>query len=166
MLFLLDTCALNHIRELFEHRIVDLRKILPQFHTATTNAVVKEWVNYELDLFFPTPNCHLIPVPTLGVDRMNSRFPFFRDFDKADQTLLWTSLHESSVIISDDGGLIAAALSIGKKALFLPDFCIFLVKDGFLSKNIMRKALKFWETKHRYNLADIKRWHQSLNRIT
>ena len=97
---------------------------------------------------------------------MNIRFPFFRDFDEADQTLLWASMQDSSVIISDDGGLNAAALSIGKKAIFLPDFCFFLVKEGLISKNEMRRALKYWERVHRYRLSEIKRWRNSLNLIT
>ncbi|MHA1521947.1 MAG: hypothetical protein ACTSRK_17360 [Promethearchaeota archaeon] len=165
MYFLLDTCALNHCRELQEHDLLDLREIFGQFRIGITNAIVKEWENYELSRFFALSNCSLLPVSDQDLDEMISRFPFFRDFDVADQTLLFVTTQESSIIISDDGGLNAAALSIGKKAIFLPDFCIFLVEKGLISKNEVRGALKFWEKVHRYRLSEIKRWPISLNRI-
>ncbi len=163
---MLDTCALNHIWELHENNLLDLRAILLQFRIGITKEIVKEWENYDLVRFFSPSNCYLLPILDQDIEKMNIRFPFFRDFDVADQTLLWALMQESSVIISDDGGLNAAALSIGKKAIFLPDFCIFLVKEGLISKNEVRKALKFWERVHRYRLSEIKRWRNSLNRIT
>lgn len=165
MFYLFDTCALNHIRELQENKIIDLRNIILQFRIGITNAIVKEWENYGLVHFFSPENCYLIPIQNHDIDGMIARFPFFNDFDEADQTLLWASMQDSSVIISDDGGLNAAALSVGKKAIFLPDLLIYLVKEGFLNKNEVRKALKFWKEVHRYNKSSHKRWLKSLNLI-
>lgn len=166
MFFLLDTCALNHIRELQEHMIIDLRDIIFQFRIGITNAIVKEWENFGLVHFFSPENCYLIPVQNQDIYKMLTRFPFFSDFDRADQTLLRASMQESSVIISDDGGLNAAALSIGEKAIFLPDFLIYLVKEDFLKKNKVWEALKFWKEVHRYDKSSHKRWIKSLNLIT
>lgn len=166
MFYLFDTCALNHIRELQEHKIIDLRNIILQFRIGITNEIVKEWENFGLVHFFLPENCYLLPIQIHDIDIMIARFPFFNDFDKVDQTLLWASMQESSVIISDDGGLNAAALSVGEKAIFLPDFLIYLVKESFLKKNIVRKALKFWKEVHRYNKSSQKRWIKSLNLIT
>ncbi|TFH29231.1 MAG: hypothetical protein E4G98_04200 [Promethearchaeota archaeon] len=163
---MLDTCALNHIRELSENELLDIRSILLQFRIGTTKAIVQEWEHYDLVRFFSPSNCSLLSILDQDIEKMNIRFPFFCDFDEADQSLLWASMQDSSVIISDDGGLNAAALSIGTKAIFLPDFCIFLVKEGLISKNEVRKALKFWEGVHRYRLSEIKRWRNSLNLIT
>ena len=166
MLFLLDTCALNHICELHEAKIIDLREVLVQFRIGITHAVLKEWENYGLAQYFSPARCYLLPVQNHDIVQMQARFPFFQDFDEADQTLLWISMQKSVVILSDDGDLNAAALSIGKKALFLPDFCLFLVKTDYLTKNSFRKALKFWENVHRYRLAELKRWRTSLNLLT
>ena len=166
MFYLFDTCALNHIRELQEHMIIDLRDIILQFRIGITNAIVEEWENFALVHFFSPTNCYLIPIQNHDIDKMITRFPFFSDFDEAEQNLLWAAMQESSVIISDDGGLNAAALSIGKKAIFLPDFLIYLVKENFLKKNEVRKALKFWKEVHRYNNSSHKRWLKSLNLIT
>ena len=166
MFFLLDTCALNHIRELQQYKIIDLRDFILQFRIGITSSIVKEWENFGLVHFLSPENCYLLPIQNHDIDRMLTRFPFFIDFDEADQTLLCASLQESSVIISDDGGLNAAALSIGKKAIFLPDFLIYLVKEGFLKKNEVRKALKFWKEVHRFKLSFHKHWLKSLNLIT
>ena len=96
---------------------------------------------------------------------MIALFPYFNEFDEADLTLLWASKQESSVIISDDGGLNVAALSIGEKAIFLHDFLIYLVKEGYPKKNDVRKAFKFWKEVHRYDKSSHKRWYKSLNLI-
>ena len=165
MLFLLDICALNHIRELQEHKIFDLRDSIIQFRIGISKTILKEWENYELNHFFSIENCDIFSIRNQDIDIMNTKYPFFGDFDKADQTLLYLSIQKSSIIISDDGGLIAAAISLGNNAFFLPDFCIFLVKENFLSKNEMRKILKFWEKNHRFKLTALKHWNNSLNLI-
>ncbi|MCF2140121.1 MAG: hypothetical protein K9W44_08715 [Candidatus Lokiarchaeota archaeon] len=165
MFFLLDTCALNHIRELYNYKIIDLRHVLKFFRICITQDVLSEWVYYNLDHFFPPTNCYIFPVEDKELEQMIQNFPFFEDFDIADQTLLLSLIQESSVLISDDGALNAAALSINKKAIFLPDFCIFLVNEGFFSKKDVRRAIKFWEKVHRFRLSDLKRWTRTLNQI-
>jgi hypothetical protein len=166
MFFLLDTCALNHIQELHIHKIIDLRENLSRFRIGITNAVLTEWIHYGLVDFFPPTNCYILPVQIQEIEQLLFRFPFFSDFDEADQTLLWVLIHEPSVLISDDGGLNAAALSMEKKAIFLPDWCLSLVKEGFLTKNDVRKTLKYWEKTHRFRMSDLKRWNEFLNHIS
>jgi len=163
--FFLDTCAINHIRELQTNISLDLRKHLLQYRLGLTSAVLKEWNHYSLDIFLDPTNCYHIPIQNEYIDQMLQKYPFFSDFDLADQSLIYVAIFESAVIISDDGALNAAIVSINRKALFLPDLCIQFIKTEILNKKEMMQMLRFWKKVGRYNKQMLKRWEEKLMQI-
>jgi len=163
--FFFDTCAINHIRELYTNISLDLRNDLMQFRLGITSAVLTEWNHYELNAFLDPANCYHIPIQNEDMAKMIGKYPFFSEFDLADQTLIYVAINESAVIISDDGALNAAIVSINRRALFLPDFIIQLTKSGILKKKVVGQMFRYWEKVARYNKKMLKRWIEILNQI-
>jgi hypothetical protein len=166
MLFLTDTCFWTHLKELSTNTSVDLRKIMSSFKWGITREVSKEISYFNVGEYFPKEESYLVPISKKELNSVKKKYPFIKELDIADQTLIVAALRDNGIILTDDGDLFMFSDSISIKVLLLPHFFLSLVKSNYLKKNQAYKALRFWEEIGRYKRNYIKKWKIELQNIT
>jgi hypothetical protein len=162
---LCDTCFLIHTRELCEIGKIDFRPILSQFRLGITDYLLTEFEHFEVLDFFQANQFNKVPISESDILKFLHSHPFLDNLDRADQSLLLEAKNTSNIILSDDGELILEARALNIDCYMLPQFGLSLVRNSLISKNILSKALKFWENVHRYALKDLKNWSRELQEI-
>ncbi|MHA1733265.1 MAG: hypothetical protein ACTSU5_15060 [Promethearchaeota archaeon] len=146
-------------RELFTSTGLDLRLAINNYKWGTTPAVVEELVHRDLyPGFIDLPQGFTIPVSGAELESTQDKYPWLRELDRADQTLIVAAIRDEGVVLTDDGGLIMECQAIRVPALRVPDFCIRMVAEREVPKSALSKALKYWGEIHRYSKRDLKRW--------
>ena len=137
-IFLVDTCFLSHVRELYIELKYDLRPIINIFRWGFTDEV-----RFELEhrgmitqgvSFICSKDAFRIPVREEEIGKARAKYPTISHFDLADQTLIIAGLRDNCVILTDDGELFLECLALGIQVLRLPHFFLFLVKNYFIDK--------------------------------
>ncbi len=168
MFFILDTCFMNHCRELNAQDVLDIKPILAEFSLAITQEVKKEILHYGINNFMGIDNFIILPVSHDDYHNFHLKNEFLSDLDKADQSIWIAGMknrEKNYLILSDDGQLVNECQLYQIKALRLPSFLIFLAKNDIIEKNTIYKCLKFWESVGRFNKHDLKAWKEILNEL-
>lgn len=168
MIFLIDTCFVTHLQELFNHNIFDFRPILLHNFVGITEPVKEEFAHYSLNDFISLSDLIIIPIKELDFNKAIARYPDIKELDQADQTLLYLGFSQNQteyVILTDDGELFSECYVSGIPALRLPDFILTLVNQLKIKKNVVAKCLKHWEQQNRYSKQDLKYWSKILQKI-
>jgi hypothetical protein len=165
MLFAIDCCAWIHIQDIFINLHFDLRPMIQNYKWGFTNAVQIELVNFHQETFVPFADANLIPVESKELERYLVKNPFLKEFDVADQTLLYTSKRDNNIVVTDDGGLYIEAQAAKIATFNLPQFCLYLVRDGSLERKKLNPILTYWEKKKCYRQKWIQKYREELNKL-
>jgi rRNA-processing protein FCF1 len=165
MIFLTDTCFWKHIEEIHLHKKIDLRPSISLYKWGITLSVKQELTHFEIEEFLKIDEAFLIPVSDKEIKKYQQQYPFFIEYDIADQTLMVVAIRDRCPILTDDRSLFRAARSIGIEALLLPHFCLFLIKEGQISKRDVAQIIKFWEESKRFKLKELKKFKAELQAI-
>lgn len=162
MQFVTDTCFWTHVCHLFTQIRIDLRSPLNAYLWGITTAVQEELLHFNLEEFVPFKNANLIPITHAEFDRFLIKYPHLREFDHADISVLYAAQRDGNIILTDDGGVYLEAVSMKLAVLYLPDWCLYLVRDAGLAKHECAKILRFWEENGVYSRLKLKKWKQAL----
>jgi hypothetical protein len=165
MIFLTDTCFWSHLKLLFDNSIYDFRDFFELNNWGLTEEVIKEMKHYKLDTFVDIKQASIIPINQKEYDSILDHYPFLKEFDKADQTLIIASQKLNEPILTDDGDLYLNCLSMKIICFLLPLFCLNQCRNGGISKKIMYRCLDFWESHELYKKREINKWYKELQAI-
>jgi hypothetical protein len=166
MQFATDTCFWMHIREIYEEIHIDLRPTINHFLWGVTNEVQKEMIHFRLGTFIPFSEANLIPIDMSDFGKFLTLNSFLKEYDNADQTLLYSCQRDKNILLTDDGGLYLEAQSYNIDVLDLPQFCIYLIRDGLLPKKKINLLFKFWEINKYYDEKKIQRYKKEVIHIS
>jgi len=164
-MFIIDTCFWNHIRELFETIEIDLRPLIQQLNWGFTDALMKEYQNYELDKFISLESGVMFPITERTFSDILQKNPTIKELDLSDQTIYVSAIRLDLIVLSDDGELIMECLGTNIKAFRLPSFMLFLAESGKIKKKEVKQALNFWKLHNLYKLSELKKWETYLMKI-
>jgi rRNA-processing protein FCF1 len=158
MYFITDTCFWSHLKELEIRTNVNLRELINQFRWGFPQSVIEElsarsileWINLE--------EAYIYPLSKKEQEIAIKKYPFLKDFDYADQEVIFIAKRDNSIILTDDGGLASTALSMGIDFLRVPDFILFLFQNSFIDKHIYSHIFKQISKMKRYKEKELKRW--------
>ena len=157
-----------HGRELFQNlRIsnLDIRVILSKMRWGVSRDVLNEIQHLKIEPFFPTLDAYIVPLTSNEITTFQKRLPSIKYLDSADISLLTIALRDGDVVLSDDGGLIAECDALHIPYFKLPTFLLNLVVNNQLSKRDAYRAYRFWEKEGRYNLQEIKKVKEALQKL-
>ncbi len=150
MLFATDTCFWEHFNRVFSLIKWDIRPLIQNYLWGITLEVQKELVHFDLTDFVPLNDPQLIPVKTREIDIFLEKNPFLREYDLADQTLLYTCIRDGNQLLTDDGGLFLEAQALRIQLLNVPLFSLYLVRDDLLVKKQAYRLLRHWQDQKCY----------------
>ncbi|MHA1648404.1 MAG: hypothetical protein ACTSVL_12615 [Promethearchaeota archaeon] len=165
MIIFIDTCFWSHSYELFKEKIFDIRKVIENYRWGLTQSVIREIKHFKLDKFVPIDHAFIVPLSKSLIDKKLSMNLTFKEFDKADQSLLIVGMQNSGIILTDDGNLLLECIAMKISAMRLPVFLLKLVEEGKVSKTIFYRCLRFWEKYGNYLKKDLKNWKKDLQQL-
>jgi hypothetical protein len=165
MLLLIDACFWSHCRELHDAKIWDLRDILQSFSWGYTKQVFQEINDHQLDDYVPDNAGMIIEVRKVEMEQLYAMDPIAATFDEADQSLIVIGKREDGLVLTDDWVLAEECKGLNVSALRLPEFMLNLVAIGIIEKTILYRALRFWDSKGRFQTKEIRRLKKFLQAL-
>ena len=160
---LFDTCVMLEMRDIFEqYEDIDFRSIINKFHWGLTEELRNEYSNYKLDTFLSFKEAYLIPISSEKKATFVSKY-LLDTIDGADQDLIFLADYDKATVISNDSDVMFPCENLHLDALFFWEFCIQLVKDHTISKNVYNRCWKYWEQRKRYTKARLKKMKEAIN---
>ena len=164
-MFLIDTCFCSHLKEIYDQEKIDLRSYLFNFPLGITEDLRKELEHFDLFEFIPFDKFYLISYSTSDFSNFQIDHVIIKNFDLADQGLLFLGKRDNGIILSDDYDLMVEASTLGLKVLRLPSFCLYLFKENILPKKIFNQILHFWDINHLYSLKELDRIKKEMHNL-